>query len=580
MMKKALILLSAVLLTFTSFAAPVKKADAEKMASLSFKGAKVTFVWDGLSTATARLSSKQEPNFYVFNSEKGGFIIIAADDAVNPVIAYSKTGSFKTEGMPENVKEWMGLVSNAVEYARGKGLKATAAISKSWNNVRTNGYEINEDESKVIETALWDQGSPFYNDCPKFGMGQTVTGCVATATAIMMKHRKFPSAGTGTIPSYTYTGADKESHTVPAHDLGHTYDWENMPMKITMATTAEQKKQISTLMYDLGTAVKMQYGTSASSAFTEDVPSVLVKYMGYDKSMIFKQKNYMADADWYAIVKKEIDTNGPTVFSGSDPEKGGHAFVVDGYSRTGTDYFFHFNWGWSGSGNGFFSINSLSVDDFVFSQGNIVLLGAIPDKGGEKKYVIVVENFEAPVATVRAGQAFRANFSFYNQSVWNFSGSVGVGVVSASGDITVLKSMSVDNVRKNAGYVVSEFPCNPYTAAIKPGDRLTVVFKENSATKYEEADMNPDHPAISLMGIDLFEQILSMEYDKSTSRITVSAIGEVPTYTLKNSGGSKVTSGVSVSAGVLTIDYASLAAGEYTLSIVLGDLEKVVKIKK
>ena len=44
--------------------------------------------------------SEQQPPFYVFNREGGGFVIISGEDAINPVIAYSFDNQFSVENMP------------------------------------------------------------------------------------------------------------------------------------------------------------------------------------------------------------------------------------------------------------------------------------------------------------------------------------------------------------------------------------------------------------------------------------------------------------------------------------------------
>ena len=44
--------------------------------------------------------------FYIFNNEEGkGFVIIAADDCVTPVLGYSYDNNFATENLPHNLNE-------------------------------------------------------------------------------------------------------------------------------------------------------------------------------------------------------------------------------------------------------------------------------------------------------------------------------------------------------------------------------------------------------------------------------------------------------------------------------------------
>ena len=71
----------------------------------------VKLIWDGEDAATKAAGN---PAFYVFGSERGGFVIIAGDDNVPPVLAISETNQFKVEGMPDNVKWMMEGMKNFV----------------------------------------------------------------------------------------------------------------------------------------------------------------------------------------------------------------------------------------------------------------------------------------------------------------------------------------------------------------------------------------------------------------------------------------------------------------------------------
>ena len=102
-MKKALsLLLIAAVLTVGTFvsAAPVDKTKAQA-AAISFlkaKGVEDLQLVDitGTTPYTA---------FYIFAGSDGkGFVIVSADDCVLPVLGYSTSGTFVTEGMPSNVK--------------------------------------------------------------------------------------------------------------------------------------------------------------------------------------------------------------------------------------------------------------------------------------------------------------------------------------------------------------------------------------------------------------------------------------------------------------------------------------------
>lgn len=134
-------------------------------------------VWDGEDANTR--SAGNLPAFYVFNStDQKGFVIIAGDDVVMPVLGYSFTNSFVVDGMPSNLKSWMNGLKEQINEARETGLNTSDVVYEAWSGVSdmTTG-----DVVKQYQTAEWDQESPYNTLCPKIEGTQTVTGCVATA---------------------------------------------------------------------------------------------------------------------------------------------------------------------------------------------------------------------------------------------------------------------------------------------------------------------------------------------------------------------------------------------------------------
>ena len=48
--------------------------------------------------------------YYVFNHADGhGFVIVAGDDAVQPILGYSTQGSFSYDDMPPALRTWLDL---------------------------------------------------------------------------------------------------------------------------------------------------------------------------------------------------------------------------------------------------------------------------------------------------------------------------------------------------------------------------------------------------------------------------------------------------------------------------------------
>jgi hypothetical protein len=77
-----------------------------------------------------------EPALYVINYETGGFVILSADNRVEPILAYSESNYFESENVtyPEGLVEWMDEQKAYVSSVRtGKG-EQSPQVKKLWDN--------------------------------------------------------------------------------------------------------------------------------------------------------------------------------------------------------------------------------------------------------------------------------------------------------------------------------------------------------------------------------------------------------------------------------------------------------------
>ena len=372
------------LLAFTQcvMASVVTPEDAARYAG-KFMGMSSTPVADnvGLQRSASR-GGAQEPEYYVFNNPDGGWVIIAADDRITPVLAYSESGSFDCDAdMPDNLSSWINEVSQTVNAVRGSDEVASARVSAAWSVLRGSGTGP-EGTKKEIETAKWDQGDPYNILCP-IVTGETkrsVTGCIATAMAIVMRHNKWPEKGKNTIGGYTTS----RFYKVSSYSIDdRVYDWSKMPLTDGAQTgwTAEQKQQVAQLNYDCGVMVKMDYSSKESYAKFFDVPVAMQEHMSYsDKILLVVRASYPVD-EWFSIIKNEIDANRVVIYSATGTV-GGHAMVCDGYDTDGCKL--HMNWGWGGSANGYYTfdlsgVNTNNNKNLSFGENHMAIIGIAPD---------------------------------------------------------------------------------------------------------------------------------------------------------------------------------------------------------
>ena len=322
------------------------------------------FVAKGNRTLQAAGSS--EAAYYVFNvGNNQGFVIVAGDDRINPILGYSDEGYFDEAKAPVNMKAWLNEYAQQISLLdKVSNIKGAIAAPKATNVVDT------RNSIAPMITTKWNQADPYWNKCPEFmsyddegnEVGELAyTGCVAVSMSQIMNYYKWPVQTTQTIPSYTfsyntggYDWATVEMEALPVT----TFDWDHMKDTYNGSEDEIYTDAVSTLMYYVGASVKSQYGLSATGAYTDDIPKGFTQYFAYDPNTIqIKYRIDFTQEVWDNMVYQELAEGRPMVYNGTAGSGGGHSFVCDGYEYGN---YFHINWGWGGMGNGYFQLAVLN----------------------------------------------------------------------------------------------------------------------------------------------------------------------------------------------------------------------------
>jgi len=368
--------------------------------------------------------------YYVYNAgENNGFVIIAGDDIAYPVIGYSNTGSYDKKHLPANFVSWMEGIQSGIRHAIENELSPSEQTEKAWKSFLSgNGPEPHSTRSVsgLIQTK-WGQDEPYNNLCPPYRSGvKSVTGCVATVMAQLMKYHRYPQRGKGKTEAYT-TETNKIS--IPAIDLSVVqYNWSNMTNVYTTNSSQAEKNAVATIMYHCGAAVQMDYGEE-SGAYIDDAALAMIEHFNYDAGMQMKSKSHYSDNEWTGMLRAEFDAGRPVYYSGSG-NRGGHAFICDGYDLYGL---FSFNWGWEGYMNGYFNINGIE-----FNRNNTILIGIKPNEGGTPKYEMKLRSgteLTSSKSNVKRGETFTVSANFCNAGLVDFTGSYGVVLLDNNGRI-------------------------------------------------------------------------------------------------------------------------------------------------
>lgn len=425
-MRKLFLGLAALMLSMTVLAERVSQEDAALVAN-NFMNVGNTV--SGVQKAPAKkmvlkkAATASENQYYVYENANGeGWVMVAANDVVSPILAYSNTGTFHTDNQPVNVRTWLGKYDKFITKIEADGAAQDEEVAAEWSALKKGVRKAKGDAivGPLVKTT-WDQDDPYWTLTPNGSgsIGKAYTGCVATAMAQVMNYWQWPKQGTGSHTYQPIMQLDDDGDGYPDRDTiiypGYltanfdetTYDWDNMLNKYTSSATNDQKNAVATLMFHCGVSVEMMYGDDnygGSGAYTGNygdwtdptcAQNAFPTYFGYKKDGLvsymrdgfsYEGTTYYekwTDEEWTAMVKEELDKKHPIMYGGAG-DKGGHSFICDGYDDSN---YFHFNWGWSGQNDGYYKLSSLKPGSggaggggYDFSQDQDVIIGIVPDK--------------------------------------------------------------------------------------------------------------------------------------------------------------------------------------------------------
>ena len=368
-MKRTLTFLMLLLLALGAMALPVDSRRALQTATTFWRA-------QGLQGALTERPT-EFAHLHLFVGEKGGFVIVSADDVARPVLGWSAHAPVG-DTLHSSMRNWLLGYDTQIEMAVLTGHSSGRRWDASDTLVSTVG---------PLMTTTWNQ-LPFYNTlCPVDSSSQNahvLTGCVATATAQVMKYWNHPVTGRG---SHTY---NSNYGVETARFDSTTYAWSQMPNVLTSSSTPAQVAAVAQLMYHVGVAVEMGYGANMSSAYdvsygrTESCSEhALKQYFRYANTVRSISRGSYSQQEWFDVIRHEIDSLRPVLYDGSGVSVA-HAFVCDGYDGQQR---LHINWGWGGYCDGYFYSDALDPEgsgaggnvENSYTMGQSAIIGIEPD---------------------------------------------------------------------------------------------------------------------------------------------------------------------------------------------------------
>lgn len=433
------------------------------------------------------LSLNGQQSIWYINNSQGGWILLSADDSTSPVLGYNDEGSIHPDNLVPQLKAWLGDCEKGILQARERKIAASDEIKLLWKMA---GTRTKAASGKLLQTASWGQDSPFNDLCPtvteKGSKKKSITGCVATAMAIVCRYHEWPAQGSGTVGGYSYKGDFNNRESIPSVDISsHTYDYSLMPLEYKSSSSSQQCSAVAQLMVDVGYAAELSYGYEYGTAgFTSMAIKALHEHFGYRGDVSYVSRDSYDDGLWIEMMCEEIDKGNPIIYGAVDSsEEGGHQFICDGYD---SKRYLHINWGWDGVDNGYFDLSLRIPGSYTFSLMQDAVLGLEPDReassptlAGDIQYYYDSSNQYSDMS-ISKGDLFSGwtcSAYFMNiMSEYTYSGKIRAALIDWQGNLKEV--LSSEKSLKIASYAVSDLITITANAASNPapGDRAVLQY--------------------------------------------------------------------------------------------------------
>lgn len=540
-------------------------------------------------TQSGTRSGGEAPAYYIFDNTNGpGFVIVAGDDVAMPVLGYSFENEFPERSLPENLKMWLDWTRESVNKARKEGLSAESGVSQAWSATRAGSQVVK------LETALWDQTEPYNLLCPIINGANAYTGCTATAMAIAIRYHRWPEHGVGTVPSYV---SPTMNVTVPEVQLGHAYDWDNMPLRYDGAYSQDQATAVATLMRDCAVMLQSDFGpvgSSGTSAYSSDIPDLLINYLDYDKQTHWIYRPDYPTAEWNQLMQNELNNDRVILYSGHNPSSG-HAFILDGYT---SDNYYSVNWGWSGYCNGYFLLTALDPDgqgaggSDHYNDSQTAIIGIQRNAGNdyfnEMRFTRFTDddgrkyNGISLKGDLHQGETPLIDVGLICSNGGLFTGEYILAVTDDQNQIiqTIL-SEQVENLKGGSGYYWYDVPL-VLDGPVLPKYRLRVLYKSEKMTEWAVVRGNDEDGCVwdLLLGDPYtIEETTEFSYDRRSRTIRLQ-LKEGVSVALQGDDGSNYSDLCqNEDAQHVRIDASTLPGGAYLLVLRKDSERKELRIK-
>lgn len=325
-----------------------------------------------------------EAIYYVVYLDPAGFVIIPADDLVEPIVGFADDGKY--DPSPDNplgalvTNDLNGRVATVrnVKRLEASGRMEEALKSRAkWGRLISSAYSTEDDivaqglgsitDVRVppLVQSKWGQEEmclrDWYNYYTSYGYP---CGCVATAMAQVMWYYRHPTSGIG-VQGFMITVDDEEyiKYTRGGDGYGGPYEWDDMipnPDCGDLLNTGAAEAT-GALCYDAGISVNMNYASDGSGADERKPKYALKDTFQYHNAIIGYNSSADIGLGLIGMVNPNLDAKSPVLLCVRSTDSA-HEVVCDGYGYESSTLYHHLNMGWEGSDDAWYNLPNIDSD--------------------------------------------------------------------------------------------------------------------------------------------------------------------------------------------------------------------------
>lgn len=364
-----------------------------------------------------------QPLYYIASLTPSGFVIVPADDDIEPIIGFAATGTY--DPSPDNPlgalvqKDLPGRTLAARKAAHSPvpmvagGMQSPPGPKAKWQRLAgkqsdSAGLLPSASTGSVADIRVdpliqsrWGQSTVMGDYCFNYYTpNHYVCGCTATALAQILRFHQHPTNEIG-VSSHEIS-IDRiwqTAYTRGGDGSGGPYNWTQMPLVPGAGLTIVQRQAIGSLCHDAGVSISMQYSAAGSGAWVRDCRTALVETFGYASAIAAGDGYSDIGAPLTAMLNPNLDAGCPCLLGLSNADVG-HAMVVDGYGYDLSTLYHHLNMGLGGMYDAWYNLPDVSISQYTFNVVDECVYNIFPIGTGEIISGRVVDAAGNPLAGV------------------------------------------------------------------------------------------------------------------------------------------------------------------------------------